>query len=84
MASKNLKEDGSLDVEKIDKLPLKEWLLAMGNLTENQAQEYLSKQPHRETHGPITPIKIDWDIMEIGVDATEFLENEIKKYGKTK
>ena len=40
-----LKEDGSLDVERIDKLPLEEYMNAMGDLTQGQVKEYISKSP---------------------------------------
>ena len=40
-----LKEDGSLDVERMNRLPLEEWMDEMGDLTQEQVEEYLSKLP---------------------------------------
>ena len=40
-----LKEDGSLDIERINNLPLEEYMEAMGDLTEEQIKEYNSKLP---------------------------------------
>ena len=35
-----LKEDGSLDIERINKLPLEEYMEEIGGLTEEQYKEY--------------------------------------------
>ena len=40
-----LKEDGSLDIERINKLPLEEYMEEMGTLTQEQVKEYISKLP---------------------------------------
>ena len=40
-----LKEGGSLDVERMNSLPLEEWMDEMGDLTQEQVEEYLSKLP---------------------------------------
>ena len=37
-----LKEGGSLNIEWINKLPYEEYMNAMGNLTQEQVEEYLS------------------------------------------
>jgi hypothetical protein len=38
-----LKEEGSLDIDKYESLPLEEWMVEMGKLTHEQVMEYLSK-----------------------------------------
>ena len=44
---KYLKEDGSLDVERINKLPIEEYMDVMRDLTQEQIEEYISKLPGR-------------------------------------
>ena len=36
-----LKEDGSLDIESINKLPIKEHMKAIGSLTREQFEQYI-------------------------------------------
>ena len=38
-----LKEDGSLDIDRIDKLPIKEYVKVIGDMTMEQYREYTSK-----------------------------------------
>ena len=38
-----LKEDGSLDIDKIDKLPIKEYVKVIEDMTMEQYKEYTSK-----------------------------------------
>lgn len=72
-----LKEDGSLDVERIDNLPLEEYEKVIGLLTEGQMDEYFAKQPEDVAKGPIRPIYVDNSMEEDGVDAKDLL-NEMK------
>ena len=60
-----LKEDGSLDVERIQKLPLEEKRHEMSKLTKEQMKEYVSKLPINESHKPITPMKVDYSIEDL-------------------
>ena len=69
-----LKEDGSLDVEHINKLPLEEYMDAIGDLSEEQYEEYLSKLPINESNEPIRVIKVD---RPMGVNADDVI-NKIK------
>ncbi len=48
-----LKEDGSLDVERINKLPLEEYMDTVGDFTEEQYCEYLKKSPINESRSPM-------------------------------
>ena len=72
-----LKEDGSLDVEKINRLSLEERFDAIGSLTKKQLQEYLSKQPINESKNYPRSIRVDKPMEQWGVDAMEYL-NKIK------
>ena len=54
-----LKEDGSLDVEGIQKLPYKEYLHEICNFTKEQYEEYVSKLPINESQETVTPIYVD-------------------------
>lgn len=76
-----LKEDGSLDIERINSLPLREYMDAMGDLTQEQVEEYLSKLPFDESNEPMQASTVDWLTEEELVDAEEFLNNQRKKYG---
>ena len=69
-----LKEDGSLDVEHINKLPLEEYMDTIGDLSDEQYEEYLSKLPINESNEPIRVIKVD---RPMGVNADDVI-NKIK------
>ena len=45
-----LKEDGSLDIERIQKLPYKEYIHEISNFTKEQYEEYVSKIPMNESN----------------------------------
>lgn len=60
-----LKEDGSLDVERINKLPYEEKRHVMSKFTREQIEEYFSKVPINESHEPITPIKVDYKMEDL-------------------
>lgn len=78
-----LKEDGSLDVERIDSLPLEEYEKVMGQLTEEQMDEYFAKQPEDVAKGPIRPIYVDNSMEEDGVDADEVIKSLREQCGIT-
>ena len=54
-----LKEDGSLDVEKIQKLPYKDYIREISNFTKEQYDEYVSKIPTSESQGMVIPIVVE-------------------------
>ena len=64
-----LKQDGSLDVERIQKLPSNEYLYEIRNFTKEQYEEYVSKLPINEAQETITPIFV------------ENVEEYLKKWG---
>jgi len=74
-----LKEDGSLDIERINSLPYEEYMDAMGDLTQEQVQEYLSKLPINESNEPVRAVLVDYPM---GVDADELINNLGKRYEK--
>ena len=59
-----LKEDGSLDIERMNSLPLEEWMDEMGDLTQEQVEEYLSKLPINESNEPVRAIEVDYTLEE--------------------
>jgi len=77
-----LKEDGSLDIERINSLPYEEYMDAMGDLTQEQVQEYLSKLPIDESDEPMRAIVVDYPMEEDGVDADELINDLGKRYEK--
>ena len=81
-----LKEDGSLDVERINSLPLEEYMDIIGDLTEEQYKEYLSQLPLNESHEPMQAVVVDYtfeeDLARGAVIADEVINNIGKRYGK--
>lgn len=74
-----LKEDGSLDIERINQLPLEEYMDVIGDLTTEQYKYYCSKSPiceGRQQTKVVEFLPMD-EIIErgIGVDADVFLNN---------
>ena len=70
-----LKEDGSLDVERINNLPIEEYWDMMGELTETQIMEYNSKLPLNKSNEPMKVLIATKPIEQYGVDADVVLEN---------
>ena len=58
-----LKEDGSLDVERINKLPYEEKIHEISKFTREQVEEYFSKCP--VCHGPIKPVKVNYKMEDL-------------------
>ena len=82
---KYLKEDGSLDIERINKLPIEEYMDVMGDLTQEQIKEYVSKLPINESQEPIRAVVVDYTMEEeiergTAVDADDFLNKMREKY----
>ena len=75
-----LKEDGSLDIERINSMQFEEYMNEMGTLTREQVEEYLSKIPINESKTPMKAIVVE-SIEKYGVDAEDFLNNIREKYG---
>ena len=60
-----LKEDGSLDYERIRQLPLEEKHREMAKFTREQMKEYLSKLPINESHCPVKVVKVDYSMKDL-------------------
>lgn len=75
-----LKEDGSLDIERINKLPYEEYMDEMGTLSEEQIKEYISKIPLNESNEPMRAVKVNYHIGEDGVEARSFINKMREKY----
>lgn len=58
-----LKEDGSLDVERIRNLPHDEKCHVICRFTREQMEEYFSKCP--VCHGPIKPVKVHYKMEDL-------------------
>ena len=76
-----LKEDGSLDIERINQLPIEDYMKEIGELTEEQYKEYFSKLPINEGKIPMHAIEVDYPMETDGEDAEEFLNKQRKKIG---
>ena len=76
-----LKEDGSLDIERINKLPLEEYWKEMGTLTQEQIEDYITKLPVNESNEPMQVISVDFPIEKYGVNADTVINNLRCKYG---
>ena len=75
-----LKKDGSLDVERINKLPLDEYIKELELLTQEQYNDYISKLPINESQELFHVVEVDCtmeeDVKRNGlVDAEDFLNN---------
>lgn len=75
-----LKENGSLDIERINSMQFEEYMNEMGTLTREQVEEYLSKITINESKTPMKAIVVE-SIEKYGVDAEDFLNNMREKYG---
>ena len=72
------KEDGSLNIEWINKLPMEEHLNVVSSLTQKQLKEYCSKQPMNEATHILSVCYVDKPMEEWGVDAMDFLNKMIE------
>ena len=79
------KEDGSLDIERINKLPIEEFTNKIELMTEEEYKSFVSKQMINESQEPVRMVKvnytIDEDIESNGmVIAEDFINKMRKKY----
>ena len=59
-----LKEDGGLDIERINQLPFEEYMKEMGSLTEAQVNEYLSVLPINESNEPVQAVEVEYTLRD--------------------
>lgn len=81
-----LKEDGSLDIERINALPIEEYMKEVGGLTNEQRKEYYSKTPINESQEPVRPVVVDYTLEEDierngGVILKDKINEMKKQYG---
>ena len=61
---KYLKENGKLDIKRINQLPIEEYMDVVGDLTEEQYKEYLSKLPINESNESMKAVVVDYTLEE--------------------
>ena len=81
-----LKEDGRLDVDRINNFPIDEFMDVFCTLTKEQVKEFTSALPIKESQEPIKTIEINYsmedDIQRNDAVLLEDLISKIrKKYG---
>ena len=80
-----LKEDGSLDIERINNLPIEDYITVIENLTAEQHQYYNSKMPINEgpqhTKAIFVDCTIEDEIKNGAVNILDYLNEKRKKYG---
>lgn len=78
-----LKENGRLDIEKINKLSYEKYMDVMGGLTEEQVNEYLSALPINEANDPVQAVNVKYtlkDELEKGaVIAIDYIQNKMRE-----
>ncbi len=78
-----LKEDGGLDIERINQLPFEEYMKEMGSLTEAQVNGYLSVLPINESNEPVQAVEVEYtlkDELEQGaVIASDYIKNKVRE-----
>ena len=80
-----IKEDGSLDIELLNKLPHYDHCAALEQMSWSQIEYYDANTPSVK-NGPIVPIEIDDDEEDLGwgVDAEKFLDQLRRRIEKRK
>ena len=81
-----LKEDGSLDIERINQLPIEEYIQEIESLNEEQYKDYFSRLPINESKQCTKAIEVDYTLEEElergSVIAEDFLNKQREKYCK--
>lgn len=77
-----LKEDGSLDIERINKLPLEEYMEEMGTLTQEQVNDYFSKIPLNESISNPHSVAVDYTLEERLAKGDAMFEKVINNLGR--
>lgn len=79
-----LKEDGTLDIERIDQLPVEEHMKMLGEFTSKQMDYYMSTLPADGSNCPRNII-VDYTMEDeikrgTGIDADEYLKKWREEY----
>lgn len=81
------KENGELDVERINNLPIEEYMEVIGGLTDEQYKEYCSNLPVTGTKEPVRAIVVDYtleDELARGCVLAEEFMNNLRKNEKNR
>lgn len=80
-----LKEDGSLDIERINNLPIDEYINVIENLTDSQQEYYNSQLPINEGKQNTKAVFVDHtledEFKQGAVNIHEYLKEKRKIYG---
>ena len=79
-----LKEDGSLDVERIRQLPFEENKRELSRFTREQMNEYVSQIPINESHEPVKIVEVDYkmeDLLANGWCTSDDIHKILTKFG---
>ena len=80
-----LKEDGNLDIERINRLPIDEYINVIENLTDTQREYYNSNLPINEGKQHTKAVFVDYtiedEIKNGAVNIFDYLEEKRKMYG---
>lgn len=81
-------EDESLDIERINNLPIDEYINVIENLTESQREYYNSKLPINEGKQHTKAVFVDYTLEDEykqgAVNIHDYLNEKRKKYGMKK
>ncbi len=76
----------NLDIKRINQLPIEEYMDVVGDLTEEQYEEYLSKLPINESNESMKAVVVDYTLEEelergavIAEDYINNLRNRLMK-----
>mgnify|MGYP006896624569 CR=1 FL=1 len=76
------KEDGSLDIERINALPLEEYKEVIGRLTWEQVEEYFSKTPLNESLQNPHCVEVEYTLEDELARGGVLLEEVINNLGR--
>lgn len=81
-----LKDDGSLDIERINQLPIEEHLKMIRELSDEQYHQYVASFPENDGTQPVKAIVVDYSMEDeikrgTGVDIDEYLKRKRKELG---
>lgn len=74
-----LKKDGSVDVERINQLPLEEYMKEIGVLNEEQYREYLATLPLNESKECTRAVEVNYTLEDDIARGSMLFEDLINK-----
>lgn len=80
-----LKEDGTLDIERINKLPIDEYIDVIENLTSSQHDYYVSTIPLNDGSQHTEAVFVDYtledELKRGAVNVIDYINQKREKYG---